>query len=98
MRRGGGVLLTCDGIQHYGDYRHCSLFARLMMPLIGFPKTTIVGPMWLKLMTPEDGSLEADFRRLLTLDFDHLLSAHGSLLRGGAHEAVERAVEKAFTE
>lgn len=98
VRRHGGVLFTCDAIQHYGDYRYCSLFARLMMPLIGFPKTTIVGPMWLKMMTPEDGSLRDDFRRLLNLDFDHLLSAHGSLLSGGAHEAVERAVEKAFSD
>jgi hypothetical protein len=52
--------------------------------------------MWLKLMTPEDGSLAGDFRRLLNLDFDHLLSAHGSLLSGDAHAGVERAVEKAF--
>ena len=95
-REGGNVLLTCDGIQHYGDYRYCSLLARMMMPWIGFPKTTIVGPRWLQMFTPPGASLEADFRRLLELDFDHLLSAHGSFLRGGAHAAVERAVEKAF--
>ncbi|MHC4507073.1 MAG: hypothetical protein ACYTFI_27640, partial [Planctomycetota bacterium] len=83
-------------IQHYGDYRHNSLLARLVMPFIGFPRTTIVGPVWLKLMTPEGGSLESEFRRLLGLDFDTLLSAHGSLLRGGAHAAVERAVDRAF--
>jgi hypothetical protein len=98
VRRDGGVLLTCDGIQHYGDYRYCSFLARLMMPFIGFPRTTIVGPMWLKLFTPPGESLEPDFRRLLERDFDHLLSAHGSFLRGGAHAAVERAVEKAFSE
>jgi hypothetical protein len=54
--------------------------------------------MWLKLFTPPGESLEPDFRRLLERDFDHLLSAHGSFLRGGAHAAVERAVEKAFSE
>jgi len=67
------------------------------MPLIGFPKTTIVGPMWVKMMTPEEGSLESEFRRLLELEFDQLLSAHGSLLETGAHEACERAVDKMFS-
>ena len=96
LRRGGGLLLPCDSIQHYGDYRHNTLLARIVMPFIGFPRTTIIGPIWLKLMTPEGGSLRSEFERLLTLPFDDLLSAHGSLLRGGAHEAVRRAVERAF--
>ena len=79
-----GVLLTCDAIQSYGDYSNCNLAARIMMPLIGFRKTTLVGPAWLKLMTPESGSLQDEFERLLTLKFDVLLSAHGTLLRTGA--------------
>lgn len=97
LRRGKGLLITCDSIQNYGDYRHNNLAARLLMPFIGFPKTTIVGPMWVKLLTPEGGSLESEFRRLLELDFDQLLSAHGSLLVTGAHEACERAVDKMFS-
>jgi hypothetical protein len=97
LRKAGGLLLTCDAIQHYGDYRHNTLLARLVMPFIGFPRTTIVGPIWLKLMTPEGGSLESEFRRLLTLEFDSLLSAHGSLLRGGAHAGVASAVERVFS-
>jgi len=96
LRRNGGLLLTCDAIQNYGDYRHNTLIPRLLMPFIGFPKRTLIGPIWLKLFTPEGGSLESEFRRLLTLDFDHLLSAHGSLLRGGAHAAVAAAVDRAF--
>jgi hypothetical protein len=96
LRKSGGLLLTCDAIQHYGDYRHNTLLARIVMPFIGFPRTTIVGPIWLKMMTPEGGSLESEFRRLLTLEFDSLLSAHGSLLRGGAHAGVASAVDRAF--
>ena len=97
LSRGPGLLITCDAIQNYGDYRHNNLVARLLMPLIGFPKTTIVGPMWIKVMTPESASLESEFRRLLELDFDQLLSAHGSFLETGAHEACERAVDKMFS-
>ncbi len=96
IRRDPGILLTCDAIQHYGDYRHNTVLARLVMPLIGFPKTTVVGPIWLKIMTPEGGSLKSEFERLLTLDFDRLLSAHGSLLTSGAKESVTKAVCKAF--
>jgi hypothetical protein len=96
IRRDPGILLTCDAIQHYGDYRHNTLLARLVMPLIGFPKTTLVGPIWLKIMTPEGGSLKSEFERLLTLDFDRLLSAHGSLLTSRAKHSVAMAVGKAF--
>lgn len=96
LKRGTGLLITCDSIQNYGDYRYNNLPARLLMPFIGFPKTTIVGPIWLKMMTPEGGSLESEFRRLLELEFEQLLSAHGSLLETGAHAACERAVDKAF--
>jgi hypothetical protein len=96
IRRDPGILLTCDAIQHYGDYRHNTLLARLVMPFIGFPKTTIVGPIWLKIMTPAGGSLKSEFERLLTLDFDRLLSAHGSLLTSGAKGSVAMAVRKAF--
>jgi len=96
--RDGGLLLTCDSIQHYGDYRHNNWLARTLMPFIGFPKTTIVGPIWLKIMTPEGASLESEFRRLLELDFQHLLSAHGSFLPDSAHDSVEAAVERAFSD
>jgi len=94
--REGGLLLTCDSIQHYGDYRHNNWLARTVMPFIGFPKTTVVGPIWLKIMTPEGASLESEFRRLLELDFRQLLSAHGSLLADSAHASVEAAVDRAF--
>jgi hypothetical protein len=96
IRRDGGLLLTCDGIQSYGDYSHNNLPARLVMPFIGFKKTTIIGPFWLKLMTEDRSVLEQEFRRLLGLKFDKLLSAHGALVRSGAHAAVEAAIAKTF--
>ena len=96
LNMGDGVLLTCDAIQNYGDYSNCNLAARIMMPLIGFRKATLVGPIWLKYMTPEGGSLQDEFERLLTLKFDALLSAHGTLLRTGAQRAVTAAVARAF--
>lgn len=98
LKKEGGVLFTCDAIQHYGDYSYNNLIAKIMLPRMGFPKTTIVGPFWLKLMTPEGGNLESEFRRLLQLEFDKLLSGHGTLIESGAHAAVEQAVNRAFAE
>ena len=96
LERGKGILFTCDAIQHYGDYSYNNIPAKLLMPFIGFPKTTLVGPIWLKLQTGEGGNLESEFRRMLSLKFDSLLSAHGTLLGSGAHAAVERAINTAF--
>jgi len=96
LQRGSGLLLTCDAIQNYGDYKHNNLPARIMLPFLGFPKTTLVGPIWLKLMTREGSSLKPEFERLLTLDFDALLSAHGSFLAAGAKAAAQAAVARAF--
>lgn len=96
LREGPGVLLTCDAVQHYADYGHHNLAARLTMPLIGFSKTTLLGPIWLKAMTPAGGSLRGEFERLLELDFDALLAAHGTWLPAGAKAGVRRAVKRAF--
>ena len=93
---GDGILLTCDAIQHYGDYSHNNWLARLVMPFIGFPKRTLVGPIWLRVMTPEGGDLEPEFRRLAELPFDGLFSAHGTLLKSGAKATVRRAIDLAF--
>ena len=95
LRRGDGLLLTCDALQHYGDYKHNNLPARLVLPWVGFPKTTLVGPIWLKIMTPAGTSLQPEFERLLSLEFDAFLSAHGSFLARGAKAAVQAAVERA---
>jgi hypothetical protein len=98
LQRENGILLTCDSIQHWGDYRFVTWFARFLLPFNGFPRTTLIGPFWLKVLTPEGESMEDEFNRLLELEFDTLLSAHGSLLETGAREAVEKAVKKAFTD
>ena len=93
---GGGLLVTCDSVQHYGDWRFCSLAARLVMRLMGFSRTTLVGPLWKKYMTPQGGSIRPDFNRLLELDFEHLVSAHGALLRTNARAGVRAAVDRAY--
>ena len=96
LRKHGGVLLTCDSLQHWADWNFCTWQARLVMRMFGFSLTTLIGTFWLKSMTPKGGSLEEDFRRLLELDFRHLVSAHGALCRDRAREGVKRAVAKVY--
>ena len=94
--RSTGLLIVCDAIQHYANYRRQSLLARVMFPFLGFRKTTQVGPLWRKYMEADGNSIGPDFERLAALDFQHLISAHGDLVRDRAHDAVRAAVDRAF--
>lgn len=99
LHRDPGVLLTCDSIQSYATpphKPHTNLLTRLIMRFIGFPNETLVGPIWLRMLAEDRDLVRAEFDRLLTLDFDQLLSAHGTFLRAGAHDAVARAVARRF--
>ncbi|MEM7000237.1 MAG: hypothetical protein AAF529_05580 [Pseudomonadota bacterium] len=98
-RQGGNILLTCDGIQSYSTAPHTphtNAFTRFMMPFIGFPKRTIVGPVWVKLLVADKAGMHREMQRLLQWDFDQLLAAHGTFLASGAHADVTAAVEKMF--
>jgi hypothetical protein len=98
IRRGPGLLVTCDSLQHYASWERHSLAARLLMPALGFSKRLLVGPLWKKFLTPDGQSLRPDFERLLALDFDAFVSAHGQPLLTGAKAAVEAAIERAYAE
>lgn len=94
-----GVLLTCDSVQSYSAPPHMPYTAwltRQVLPLLGFPNQTIIGPLWLKKMVTNQDGIRAEFERLLSLDFDQLLSAHGTFLAKGAHAELEQAFSKAF--
>ncbi|NPU10784.1 hypothetical protein HL666_08430 [Bradyrhizobium sp. 83002] len=96
LRGGAGVLVTCDALQHYGDFSNNNLPARIAMPFLGFKRTTLIGPLWLKAATPHGGSLKTDFERLLDHDFDALFAAHGTFLPTGAKAAVRAAIATTF--
>lgn len=96
VERAGGILVTCDALQNHTDRRYTSPAAALLMPLMGFRMRPMVGPLWLKVMTPPGGDLRPDFERLLELDFAHLVPAHGTVRRDDGHAAARQAVEAAF--
>lgn len=96
LEQDGGVLLTADSLQFWADWSNCSEGVSEGAKQMGFSLDMLVGPPWLRSATPEGGSVEPDFRRLLDLDFEHLLGAHGGFFRDNAKEAVRAAVDRSF--
>lgn len=96
VQKHGGLLVTCDSVQHHVDMSRCTLPAKAVMHLMGFMHPVNIGPPWRKIMTPKGGSLKPDFERLLELEFDHVVGAHGSVCRGGAREKLKATVTRVF--
>lgn len=88
------LLVTCDSVQHYENDMLISTLGKLVMYPMGFFTPCVIGPIWLKAVTPLGGSMRADFERVLALDFDNLISGHGTPKIGGAKEALARNVER----
>ena len=65
---------------------------------MGFELTLLIGGPWLKRVTPQGGSLAPDFERLLALDFEHVVGAHGQLLREAAKPILKAAISKPFAQ
>lgn len=96
LRREGGILITSDSLQHWKDWGRCSPAACKFLDQMGFSTTTLVGPVWMRRLTPEGGSMKPDFERLLGLDFKHHIGAHGAPCIGNAHALAKIAVAEAF--
>ncbi len=97
VRRGGGVLITCDAVQHWASTDGCSETALPAIKQIGFrARPAQIGPPWLGGMTPEGGSLQSDFERLAELEFKHLIGGHGQPLSVGPKEALQATMKATF--
>lgn len=97
VRRGDGILITGDSVQHWPDTAGCSLPAKLVVRIMGFRKHRAqIGPPWRKAMTPEGDTLRSDFERLAELDFVHLVGAHGGPLMHTAKQDLRATVEATF--
>lgn len=88
------LLVTCDSVQNYERDPLISPLGRLAMYPMGFFTPCVIGPIWLKAMTPPGGSMRPAFERVLALDFDNLIGGHGTPKIGGAKEALVRNVAK----
>jgi hypothetical protein len=90
------LLITTDSIQYWSDWSYTSTFTKFVLWLMGFRLSLLIGGPWLKRVTPKDASLLPDFERLLTLDFEHIVAAHGQLLRDKAKPMLKATIAKTF--
>lgn len=90
------LLITTDSIQFWPDWSYTSLLTKFVLWLMGFRLTLLIGGPWLKRVTPKGGSLLPEFERLLSLDFEHLVAAHGQLLKHQAKPMLKAAMARSF--
>lgn len=90
------LLITTDSVQYHADWSYFSPFTKFAFKLLGFKTGVNIGPPWLKRVTKKGCSLKADFERLLLLDFDAMVGAHGMHMRSGAKDALIAEVRKIF--
>lgn len=90
------LLITADAIQNLSAGNYTTPLAKIVMKLLGFKRELIIGKIWLKKFTPKGGSLRDDFERLLKLDFEHIIAAHGVLMRGDAKTKLTNIVAETF--
>ncbi len=88
----GGTLITCDSLQNPTNLEHASVLARPVCRMLGFVQTSTAVPMWRKRQGRVD--LWPDFERLLSLDFDNLVTAHGPADVGNARTRVAANLAK----
>lgn len=96
LERHGGLLITCDSVQHWAPSPLMSVAASLATRVLGFRHPAQIGPPWRKRQTPEGGSLRPDFERLAALPFRHLVWGHGGVARERAAEWLLASVEREF--
>lgn len=91
LEREGGILVPGDSLQNwYRTDEHFSLPAKLVMRGMGFIEPHNLGPGWIKAAKPPASEL----RRLLDLEFEHVLPAHGGEVIGGALEKFRPTIER----
>jgi hypothetical protein len=94
LKRDGGLLITCDAVQHWAPQPLASPLANLITGIFGFKKPAQIGPPWRKKMTPEGGTLRPDFERLAALPFTRLIGGHGGLLASDGPALLKASIER----
>ncbi len=86
----GGVLVSCDSIKNWtrkDEFLDAETFE--LMRKSGSIGQALIDQTWLSAMQPAQEELE----KILSLDFKHLLSAHGDALKNDAKSAVRKSIQ-----
>ena len=97
VTRHGGLLFTCDSVQNWETTEGCSPIGKVIARLMGFRGRGCIGPGWRKQCEPKDGGgFAPDFKRLLELDFRHVMSGHGAPMKDDAKDALRGTVTRLY--
>jgi hypothetical protein len=95
LHREGGILITSDAVQNWGSVdRYFSPETGAQFTAQGLIRPANIPSTWLAACEPK----ASDFRRVLALEFRHLVSAHGEPLLHEAHTRLSRRVAETFEE
>ena len=90
------LLITTDSVQYHSDWSYFTWFTKSAFKILGFKTGINIGPPWLKRVTAKGTSLKTDFEKLLELDFDSIVAAHGLPMQSGAKQALKQEVSRVF--
>lgn len=90
----GGLLITCDSVQHWVTSDLMSFGAKIITRLLGFQKPAQIGPAWKKKQTKPNSSLLADFNRLADIPFERIIGGHGGLLTSNGQATLKTTIKR----
>ena len=90
------LLITTDSVQYHSDWSYFTWFTKSVFKILGFKTGLNIGPPWIKRVTAKGITLKTDFEKLLELDFDSILAAHGLPMRSGAKQALKEEIHRVF--
>ena len=90
------LLITTDSVQYHPDWSYFSGLSKVVFKLLGFKTGINIGPPWIKRVTPKGGSLKGDFERLVNLDFNAIVAAHGLPLQLDAKKQLQSEIDSVF--
>jgi len=90
----GNILITCDSVKNWteDDVRFFGSKTLAEYKSKGYFGKATISDIWLKACKVK----RASFEQLLSYNFKHMLSAHGTPLRDTAHKDLEKTVSKVF--
>lgn len=93
VKRDGGILITCDSIKNWlkADRFFDRATAKAYIEKNYFGQASL-SSIWLQATAVKAD----DFKAILALPFNHVLSAHGEPLKNRAKEAIQKSYEAAF--
>lgn len=90
------LLITTDSVQYWSDWKYVSPLSKFFLFLMGFRLKLFIGVAWVKKVSKQKNSLKNDFSKLLELDFNSLVAAHGNVLKDTAKNELVKKVNQYF--